>query len=239
MRTRAEAGLGGSVLFLQGATANLNPAMGWAREGVWDLVREQGERVAAAVIEAARDRSDRLQGAPLGLVRTELPLAFDAPVTSPEPPTTYRRRLLDMAGLPGFMWPLTDWLLARRYPWRARLAPGEGELEGRWSVPLRINAARIGDLALVTYGSEVFTEIGLDVKAASPAERTLFASVSDGCIGYLPTVEAFAEGGYEVDVAPYAYRFPGRLAADSAARAMEATSQSLERLFFRNGSRGS
>jgi hypothetical protein len=232
MRAHAEEQLGGLVLFLQGATANLNPAMGWQSEVAWELVRAQGEQVADAVIAAVgQPQGEPLAVAPLGFVRREVPLAFDVPVTSPKAPTDYRRRLLSMAGLPAFMWPLTDWLLARRYPWRTRLAPGRGELEGVWSVPLRMNVARMGALALVSYGSEVFTEIGIQVKAASPAAFTLFTSITDGCIGYLPTAEAFTEGGYEVDTAPYAYRFPGRLASDSAGRALRATQEALVQLF--------
>ena len=60
---------------------------------------------------------------------------------------------------------------------------------------MRANALRIGDLGLVTFAAETFTEIGLAIKTASPAACTLFASVSDGCIGYLPTAQAHAEGG--------------------------------------------
>jgi hypothetical protein len=69
------------------------------------------------------------------------------------------------------------------------------------------------ELALVTFAAETFTEIGMKVKVGSPARYTLFASVSDGCISYLHTAESHAEGGYEVDVAPLAYRYPGRLQA--------------------------
>ncbi len=104
---------------------------------------------------------------------------------------------------------------------------------GFWSVPLRINALRIGDLALVTYAAETFTEIGLKVKSASPAARTLFASVSDGCISYLHTTESHNEGGYEVDVAPLAYRYPGRLQAGCEQVALETTNDMLEKLWRR------
>ena len=74
-------------------------------------------------------------------------------------------------------------------------------------------------------------EIGMKVKAASPAKHTLFASVSDGCISYLHTEESHPEGGYEVDVAPLAYRYPGRLQAGCEKIALDATSDMLERLW--------
>jgi hypothetical protein len=231
MRARVETELGGLALFLQGATADLNPKMGWQSEAAWELAQSQGVRVALAAIDAARSEQMLLNSSPLRLARQETPLPFEAKVTSPRPPTDYRKRLPAMAGLPAVIWPLTDTLLNRRYPWRSRLQPGEGELSGVWTTPLRVNAARIGDLALVTFGCETFTEIGLQVKAESPAPYTLFASVTDGCVGYLPTPEAYAEGGYEIDMAPYPYRFPSRLSPNSAKIATRSAAQLLQTLW--------
>ena len=133
-----------------------------------------------------------------------------------------------MANLPGFLSFLADWLLDKRYPWK----PVIEAKEGFWSVPMRINTLRIGDLALVTYAAETFTEIGMKVKSNSPAAHTLFASVSDGCISYLHTLTSHDEGGYEVDVAPLAYRYPGRLQAGCETIALEQTSKLLEDLEF-------
>jgi hypothetical protein len=132
-----------------------------------------------------------------------------------------------MAGLPSWMGFLTDFLLDIRYPWKSRLEARNGV----WSVPMRINAARIGELGLVTFGAETFTEIGMAVKAQSPAKRTLFASLTDGCISYLHTAAAHAEGGYEVDVAPYAYRYPGRLAAACESIVLDSAQAMLTRLW--------
>jgi hypothetical protein len=99
---------------------------------------------------------------------------------------------------------------------------------------MRVNAVRIGDLGLVTFAAETLTEIGMAVKAASPAAVTMFASVSDGCIGYLPTAAAHAEGGYEVDMAPYFYRYPARLAANCDQIAGEAAGEALRELWERS-----
>jgi len=131
-----------------------------------------------------------------------------------------------MAHLPAFMAVFADILLNQRYPWKSVIEAREGF----WSVPMRINVVQIGDLALVTFAAETFTEIGLKVKAASPAAHTLFASVSDGCISYLHTEESHPEGGYEVDVAPLAYRYPGRLQAKCETIALEMTKPLLERI---------
>ena len=77
----------------------------------------------------------------------------------------------------------------------------------------------------------------MKVKAASPAAHTLFASVSDGCISYLHTGESHPEGGYEVDIAPLAYRYPGRLQADCESIALEATNALMNTLWSRNDKR--
>jgi hypothetical protein len=129
--------------------------------------------------------------------------------------------------MPGFMAVFLDILLNQRYPWKSVIEAKDGY----WSVPMRINAVRIGDLALVTFGAETFTEIGMKVKAASPAAHTLFASVSDGCISYLHTEDSHPEGGYEVDVAPLAYRYPGRLQAGCEKIALETANEMLKGLW--------
>lgn len=217
MRGEVEGQLGGLALFLQGATGDMNPSMGWGKERVWDMARSQGQQVAEAVAAACRAGMEPLDGTPVRMTRGEAWLALEARAKSASPPRTYRDKLLGLARLPRWMGFLTDWLLRTRFPWKSRIEAREGW----WSVPLRVNTARIGDLALVTFAAETFTEIGQAVKAQSPARHTLFASVSDGSVGYLFTAEAYPQGGYEVDVAPYAYRYPARFSADSAERAMQ------------------
>jgi hypothetical protein len=144
-------------------------------------------------------------------------------VTTSRPPKNYGKPLLSLAKMPGFMAVFADTLLNQRYPWRSVIE----SKNGFWSVPMRVNAVRIGDLALVTFGAETFTEIGMKVKSASPAAHTLFASVSDGCISYLHTEESHAEGGYEVEIAPLAYRYPGRLQATCEQVALDAAREML------------
>jgi neutral ceramidase len=226
MRQHVEKELGGTALFLQGATGDLNPAMGWGGDKGWEMLREQGERVGAAVVEACSAHMEDLPAFPISIERREVWLSLEAPANTPKPLPVYRKKLLSTAHLPFFMTFAVDGLLAKLYPWRSRIEARQGT----WSIPLRVNVARLGELGLVTFGSETFTEIGMQVKSSAPARHTLFASVSDGCIGYLATAEAHAQGGYEVDLAPYFYRYPGRLAADSAERAITAVSEAWAHL---------
>jgi neutral ceramidase len=227
MRARVEKELGGSALFLQGATANLNPDMFWNDARAFQMVQEQGLAVAEAVVSAVRGGSEPVNGLPLALARSEVWLPTEAPAVSRRPPKNYRKPLLAMARLPAWMGFLAEPLLEQRYPWKPRIEARDGF----WSVPMRVTAVRLGELALVTFAAETFTEIGMAVKAGSPARHTLFASITDGCVSYLHTAAAHAEGGYEVDTAPLAYRYPGRLSARCEQLAMEAARAGLSGLW--------
>lgn len=65
-------------------------------------------------------------------------------------------------------------------------------------LPVEITAVRIGELAIVTNPTEMFCQIGLNIKASSPAKYTIVAELTNGYTGYCPTAEAFYEGGYEI-----------------------------------------
>ncbi|HEY88807.1 MAG TPA: hypothetical protein G4N98_03615 [Thermoflexia bacterium] len=225
MRSQVESKFGGLTLFLQGATADLNPvrnALGPA-EQPWGAVETLGAQVAGTVVELCDQGLAELPPAPLELRRRESWLPLEAPANSARPPRTYRQVLLAQSDLPPFLSWAVDGLLWQRYPWRSRIAARQG----RWAVPLRINILRAGELGLVTFGAETFTEIGQSIKAAAPTAHTLFASVTDGCIGYLPTASAHAAGGPEVDLFSYFYRYPGRFAAESAALALKTVDEML------------
>ncbi len=227
MRQKVEAELGGLSLFLQGAAANINPDMDWENSRGFEIVAEQGASVADAVLAATGRESEILPGLPIRISRTEAWLPTETRAVTSHPPKNYRKSLLELAKLPGFMAIFTDRLLNQRYPWK----PVIEARDGFWSVPLRVNAVRLGDLALVTYAAETFTEIGMKVKHASPAPHTLFASLSDGCISYLHTFDSHLEGGYEVDVAPLAYRYPGKFQAGCEKIALDATGKLLKGLW--------
>lgn len=60
-----------------------------------------------------------------------------------------------------------------------------------------IQAIRIGDLGICTMPFEVLVEIGLELKAKSPAADTFTVELANGGYGYLPTPSQHAFGGYE------------------------------------------
>ena len=65
-------------------------------------------------------------------------------------------------------------------------------------IQAELQAWRLAHLALVTAPAEIFTENGELVKRNSPFEDTFFVGYTNGSIGYVPTREAYPEGGYEV-----------------------------------------
>lgn len=67
-----------------------------------------------------------------------------------------------------------------------------------------ITVARLGDVAFVGLGGEVFTEIGLAIKAGSPCRYTFVITHCNGAAGYLAPKEAHVQGGYEVTSSPFA-----------------------------------
>ena len=72
------------------------------------------------------------------------------------------------------------------------------EFQGSKTIPLEVQAFRLSDdVAIVTLPSEVFVEIGLAIKAASPFPTTIVISMANDYIGYIPTRKACAEGSYE------------------------------------------
>jgi hypothetical protein len=66
-------------------------------------------------------------------------------------------------------------------------------------VPLEVVAIRLSsDVAIVTLPGEVFVELGLAIKQASPFRTTLVVELTNDAPAYIPTKKAFAEGSYEI-----------------------------------------
>ena len=58
------------------------------------------------------------------------------------------------------------------------------------------------DIAIAANPSEFFVELGMAVKAQSPFKHTLVSTLTNGNVGYVPTRQAFVDGGYEVKKYP-------------------------------------
>jgi hypothetical protein len=65
------------------------------------------------------------------------------------------------------------------------------------TVPVKLQAIRIGSLGIVGIPCEVFAETGLAIKESSPLRSTFVVELAGGYHGYLPTPRQHALGGYE------------------------------------------
>jgi neutral ceramidase len=76
---------------------------------------------------------------------------------------------------------------------------GEMRLRCGPMLPMEVQVFRLDDgTALVGLPGEVFVELGLAIKRASPFRTTLVVELCNNDIGYVPTKKAFTEGSYEV-----------------------------------------
>ena len=78
------------------------------------------------------------------------------------------------------------------------------------SVKLKVQAMRIGSIAIAACPCETFAETGLNIKRESPVKPTFTISLANGYNGYLPPPEQHLAGGYETWRARSSY-----LAADA------------------------
>jgi neutral ceramidase len=86
-----------------------------------------------------------------------------------------------------------------------------GAAGGGKSPEFNLTVGRVGDVAVVGLGGEVFHEIGKAIKTASPFPHTLVITHCNGAAGYVPTKEAYPEGGYEVESSGFAPAAAGRV----------------------------
>ena len=88
-----------------------------------------------------------------------------------------------------------------------------------------VQAMRIGPLGIVTNGSELFVDFQLRIKKASRLPFTWVSTLTNEYIGYVPTAQAFAGGGYEPRTAR-----SSKLAPDAGQRLVEGSLKALATL---------
>jgi neutral ceramidase len=99
------------------------------------------------------------------------------------------------------------------------------ETVAKKEVPLEAEVQTIvlgEEVAIVSLPGEIFVELGLSLKAASPFRHTFLAELANGSIGYVPHRAAYPQGNYEVVSA--------RCAEGSGELLVEAALQSLRDL---------
>jgi len=85
-------------------------------------------------------------------------------------------------------------------------------------LPALVQVIRLSDdTAVVGLPGEVFVDLGLAIKKASPFANTMVVELSQDCPDYVPTRKAFAEGSYET-VCSWIEPGGGEMLVDSAVR---------------------
>jgi hypothetical protein len=212
MRRVVEAVTGAKVLFLQGASADINP---WP--GVPSDSEEVLERLGLEVGGEALKVWAGIEPQPEGEVRAArkkiwIPLL---------PVSQYAGKLpefVELAASAGGMTfeQLQAWL-TEYMPWTVELS-GEGD---DVKAALEMHCIRAGDFALVAAGAEIFVRTGLEVKQRSPFANTMFAAYTNGSLSYIPLPEDYPRGGYEVNEAYLGYRLPAPVASSGAGMVLE------------------
>ncbi len=86
-----------------------------------------------------------------------------------------------------------------------------------------VKCIRIGDLAIASSPAQMFCEFGLATKERSPFDATMFVSIANGNIGYVPTAEAIERGGYEPTLCRGSRSIPeaGDMIVDASVRLLD------------------
>jgi neutral ceramidase len=255
LRNQVELIRGGICLFLQGAAGNVLPLEAFFDHPGPEI--EMGKRLALEAAHAVVDAEPReieIERIAYGSV-TPIALYRKRAVTpQPSQPIAFRRKVLQLPLNP----PLTvsemeSELAAKEADFQAKKASGAGRdllnpigYHIDWlkkiinwsktsSLPTQIEGeiwvARMGDVAVVGTPGEVFTEIGYQVRKASPFSTTLFAGYCQGVLGYISTRAEYPYGGYEPSVAQRGYGHPAPFAPEAGEMIADESIALLKELF--------
>lgn len=173
------------VVFLAGASGdvtqvdNLNPYM---RPDPESWMQQVGGRIGAEAVKV-------LLSIPRG---TEATLAvrqkiWKIPRRAPAPERVAQARKILAAGKPAR--DLTEWTFARETVLLDAIIAREPAVE------VEVQAIQVGPALFVSNPAEYFVEYGLEIKRRSPFPFTFPVQLANGCVGYVPTEEAFGPGG--------------------------------------------
>lgn len=244
-----EPAIGAPALFLQGAAGNINPVCGIGSGGPeqYDDLRRLGLLLGGEALKVWGQICTHRQKGPRRIVRSVAAISvWDYEPTPTETvrhfAVTRKRLKLPLATLPDqlavdaevsrYQQALRDVEAANstagpRHVAKRMLAWAEQRqrlvASGQRQVTKEIElwGFRLNTLGIVAISAEPLSELGLEIKRRSPMPHTIVLGYSNGCIGYIPPPEAFAEGGMEVVESHYNYLLPAQLTPEWAPRVID------------------
>jgi neutral ceramidase len=176
-------------IFGEGCAGDINHVRTFTREP--DPTPEQIGETLSATIVAHEKHFVRLSEPSLA-VRSETVFAPVKPVSNEDFEAS--KKVLEQGSAP-FLELVNAWRICHAWDIQQR--------HGTNGKPLEVQVLRLdAQTALVTLPHEVFVEIGLAIKAASPFRHTMVLSLANDVDYYVPTRRAFEEGSYEVTTCP-------------------------------------
>ena len=190
-------------LFLNGGCGNINPLV---LGGSFEDAERLGRFLGAEVVKVTEGLSTRREAELATATRmvdvplAPLPSAEEARATIEERTRVLEEKLA--AGAISRELCEADW----ERGWARDVMTEYGQPDRQRSRSLELMGVRLGNGLLIGVPGEVFVEIALAVRNASPLPATMVVSYANGVVGYIPTARAFEEGGYEVERAYKFYR---------------------------------
>ncbi len=171
-------------LFFTGTCGNINPVVVC---GTFEDVKRLGTIVGAEALKVCEEIISTVSDVQLKAAKEEIILK------SQEIPTAEELQKIVDEGSKAQN-PDLDW----QFGWAKDALESAKAGKRSADVPIEIQVLALSeDIVVVGMPGEVFVEIGLEIKEKSPFKHTFPVECTNGCIGYMPTREAFDEGGYE------------------------------------------
>lgn len=179
---------GGTVLYLNGAAGDVDPAGKLRADTAY--TESRGEMLARAVL-GAELKSVRKDPS-LKIYNETVPLPFRVSEITPD---LIRRHAEEIRPLKNQFrtWPED---VTR---WEKRMLQELEEGKVKNYRPVAIGSLRIGTIVLLFSQGEPFHSYQMEMRKRSKAKQLLFMGYTNGQNCYLPDAQAFQEGGYEVD----------------------------------------
>lgn len=189
MVDRLEEVSGTPTAFVNGAEGNVGPRLtNGQTTGDIKMMEELGGQAASDCVRAFRN-ANAFHDADLHIITGDIAL----PVR-PIPEMSVLDAEIDRLEKVGKN---SSMQCARLRAQRALLASGQSALE---TIAFRQTLLAVGNAVFIPFPTEPFSEIALRLREHSPFAHTLCISNANGSIfSYLPTREAIARGGFEVD----------------------------------------